>query len=479
VSDTIPKTLGRYEIRRELGRGMMGVVSEAVDPALGRRVALKTIRLAFEVPPGERESFEKRFLAEARAAGALQHPGIVIVHDVGRDEATGTLFIALEYLEGRTLAEEGALGEPMEWTRALRIAAQVAWALHHAHTQGIVHRDIKPANIMVLASGQVKLMDFGIAKLPASQMTVAGEFFGTPSYMSPEQAGGAAVDARSDLFSLGSVLHQLLTGKRAFDGPTLPSILMRVMKDEPPPPSRLVAGLSPAVDAIVRRALAKEPAERYPDGRMVAEDLEDVLVGRPPRHTPITAPAVAEAERTRVSARRVPSASPVPATPPSHPGGPAAAKASHRRRVVVAAAGTTLLVLGFLGALAVPWRGQPAMLDLPVPSLGRPAGTLEVDLQHNLKGGSIKVWVDDDLVLDRALESYVSQKILSYRVFKGSLSQDLQVAPGEHVVRVQVQGDGFSDARRIRGTFVSGERQRLRVEVGGLVKKDLSLAWGS
>jgi hypothetical protein len=119
------------------------------------------------------------------------------------------------------------------------------------------------------------------------------------------------------------------------------------------------------------------------------------------------------------------------------------------------------------------------LLDLPVPTLGRPAGTLEVDLQHNLKAGSIKVWVDDELVLDRALESYVSQKILSYRVFKGSLSQDLQVAPGEHVVRVQIQGDGFSDARRIRGTFVSGERQRLRVEVGGLVKKDLSLAWGS
>ena len=473
MSDTIPKTLGRYEIRRELGRGMMGVVSEAVDPALGRRVALKTIRLAFEVPPAERESFEKRFLAEARAAGALQHPGIVIVHDVGRDEATGTLYIALEYLEGRTLAEEGALGLPMEWTRALRLTAQVAWALHHAHTQGIVHRDVKPANIMVLDSGRVKLMDFGIAKLPASQITMAGEFFGTPSYMSPEQAGGAVVDARSDIFSLGCVLHQLLTGKRAFDGPTLPAILMRVMKEEPPPPSRLVAGLPPAVDAIVGRALAKGPDQRYPDGRMLAEDIEDALAGDPPRHTPIRSSAISEAERTRVAAAR-----PAP-SPPTLPETPPAAKARRRRRIVVATAGATLLVLGFLGALVVPWRGQPAMIDLPVPNLGPPPGTLEVDVEHNLRSGTIKVWVDDELVLDRALESYVSQKILSYRVFKGSLSQDLQVAPGEHVVRVQVQGDGFSDARRIRGSFVSGERLRLRVEVGGLIKKDLSLVWGS
>jgi hypothetical protein len=149
---------------------------------------------------------------------------------------------------------------------------------------------------------------------------------------------------------------------------------------------------------------------------------------------------------------------------------------------MIAMAGTALLILGFLGALVVPWRGQPALLpmpDLPVPNLAPRPGTLEVDFQHNLKGGSIKVWVDEQPVLDEALESYVTQKILNFRVFKGSLSQDLEVAPGEHVVRVQVQGDGFSGARRIRGTFVSGERRRLRVEVGGLIKKELSLVWGS
>ncbi len=424
MKDPVPKTLGRYEIRRELGRGMMGVVYEASDPALGRRLALKTIRLAFEVPPAERASFEQRFLGEARAAAALQHPGIVVVHDVGRDEATGTLFIALELLEGRTLAEATAAGKPMEWTRALQLGAQVARALHHAHAEGIVHRDVKPANIMVLASGHAKIMDFGIAKVPASQLTMAGEFFGTPSYMSPEQAGGLPVDPRSDLFSLGCILHQLLTGQRAFDGPTLPTILMRVLQEDPPPPSR---------------------------------------------HTPVVA-AIPEGERTRVSTAK--------AAPASGTGAlPRAPRASRGRRIVMTTAAAGLLVLGFLAALFIPWRGQPPMLVLP--AFAPPPGKLEVDFEHNLKGGTLKVWIDDELVIDEPLESRVTQKILSYRIHKGTLSQNLEVGPGEHLVRVQVEGDGFSASRRIHGAFESGEKRRLRVEVGGIIKRDLTLAWGS
>jgi len=458
VNDHVPQTLGRYEIRRELGRGMMGVVYEALDPALGRRLALKTIRLAFEVPPAERASFEQRFLGEARAAAALQHPGIVVVHDVGRDDASGTLFIALEFLEGRTLAEESAAGKPMEWTRALRLGAQVARALHHAHAEGIVHRDVKPANIMVLASGHAKIMDFGIAKVPASQLTMAGEFFGTPSYMSPEQAGGLPVDPRSDLFSLGCILHQLLTAQRAFDGPTLPTILMRVMQEDPPPPSRLVPGLPAGVDAVVGRALAKDRDRRYPDGKTMAEDIEDVLAGRTPRHTPVGA-AIPEGDRTRVSAGKV--------VPGSGKG----------RRIVVTMGAAGLLILGLLGALFIPWRGQLVMLALP--ALAPPPAKLEVDFEHNLKGGTLKVWIDDELVIDEPLESRVTQKILSYRIHKGTLSQSLEVGPGEHLVRVQVEGDGFSASRRIHGTFESGEKRRLRVEVGGIIKRDLTLAWGS
>ena len=458
MNDPVPQTLGRYQIRRELGRGMMGVVYEALDPALGRRLALKTIRLAFEVPPADRASFEQRFLGEARAAAALQHPGIVVVHDVGRDDASGTLFIALEFLEGRTLAEETAAGKPVEWTRALRLGAQVARALHHAHAEGIVHRDVKPANIMVLASGHAKIMDFGIAKVPASQLTMAGEFFGTPSYMSPEQAGGSPVDPRSDLFSLGCILHQLLTAQRAFDGPTLPTILMRVIHEDPPPPSRLVPGLPAGVDAVVGRALAKDRDRRYPDGKTMAEDIEDVLAGRTPRHTAVGA-AVPEGDRTRVSTGKV--------VPGSGKG----------RRIVVTMGAAGLLILGLLGALFIPRRGQLLMLALP--ALAPPPAKLEVDFEHNLKGGTLKVWIDDELVIDEPLESRVTQKILSYRIHKGTLSQSLEVHPGEHLVRVQVEGDGFSATRRIHGTFESSEKRRLRVEVGGIIKRDLTLAWGS
>ena len=458
MNDPVPQTLGRYQIRRELGRGMMGVVYEALDPALGRRLALKTIRLAFEVPPADRASFEQRFLGEARAAAALQHPGIVVVHDVGRDDASGTLFIALEFLEGRTLAEETAAGKPVEWTRALRLGAQVARALHHAHAEGIVHRDVKPANIMVLASGHAKIMDFGIAKVPASQLTMAGEFFGTPSYMSPEQAGGSPVDPRSDLFSLGCILHQLLTAQRAFDGPTLPTILMRVIHEDPPPPSRLVPGLPAGVDAVVGRALAKDRDRRYPDGKTMAEDIEDVLAGRTPRHTAVGA-AVPEGDHTRVSTGKV--------VPGSGKG----------RRIVVTMGAAGLLILGLLGALFIPRRGQLLMLALP--ALAPPPAKLEVDFEHNLKGGTLKVWIDDELVIDEPLESRVTQKILSYRIHKGTLSQSLEVGPGEHLVRVQVEGDGFSASRRIHGTFESREKRRLRVEVGGIIKRDLTLAWGS
>ena len=185
-----PRILGRYEIQEEIGRGMMGVVYRALDPALGRTVALKTVNLLLAVPDEDRPGFEQRFLNEARIAAGLNHPGIVVVHDVGRDTGSDSLYIALEYLEGETLSERVKRDGRLQWREALRLTAKVAEALHHAHEKHIVHRDVKPANIMVLPSGQPKLMDFGIAKIPAAQLTGAGEFFGTPSYMSPEQATG-------------------------------------------------------------------------------------------------------------------------------------------------------------------------------------------------------------------------------------------------------------------------------------------------
>src|SRR5262249_14475888 len=332
-----PRTVGRYVIQAELGRGMMGVVYRAHDPDLGRDVALKVIRPAAGFA-GEEEGidFEKRFLQEARSAASLSHPGIAVVHAVGRDPATGSPYMALELLKGRpldaVLREKGAL----PWREALRVGQKLAEALFEAHSKGIVHRDIKPANVMVLESGDPKVMDFGIAKVEASAMTAAGQLFGTPLYMSPEQALGHPVDARSDLFSLGSVLYEMLTGRRAFAAESVPRILLAVTTSEPAPPSTIVAGLPVDVDRIVARCLAKRSELRYPDGRALARDLGDVLEGRVPLAAPAPEPVAGAA--TRVSAR--------PAAPPAVPPLPPPAAAAPPRRLWIPLAAVVLALAG-------------------------------------------------------------------------------------------------------------------------------------
>ena len=309
--------IGRYEIRRERGRGAMGVVYEAHDSMLDRTVALKAIRLPFTATAADLEEFEKRFFAEARVAACLSHPGIVTVHDVARDPETGTLYMALEYLEGRTLAEVIRGGVAMSSLEALRITASIATALHHAHSKGVVHRDIKPSNIMILANGEPKIMDFGIAKAEGAlgRLTVAGQVLGTPLYMSPEQVLGHRVDARSDLFSLGAIAYALLTGHHAFAADNIAKIVARVIEDEPLPLSTLAPGLPCDVNDIVQRAMAKVPADRYPDANAIAEDIQDVLAQRPPRHRDLRAtPASSAAAPARSVADRGPAAAAVHGT---------------------------------------------------------------------------------------------------------------------------------------------------------------------
>jgi len=468
-----PKKLGRYEIRRELGRGTMGVVYEAQDPMLHRRIALKAIRLALSVPADVRERFEKRFLSEARAVAVLSHPGIVVVHDVGTDEETATPYIAMEFLEGRTLEEVAADGKPLPWREALDITRRSAWALQHAHERGIVHRDVKPANIMVLPSGEPKIMDFGIARLPASELTAAGDLFGTPAYMSPEQASGEVVDARSDLFSLGCVLYQLLSGRKAFEADSVPLILLRVREETAAPPSRRVEGLPPEVDAIVARSMAKSPAQRYPDARSFAEDMEDVLAGRPPRHAEVLLEP--EGDSTMVS-RPAPLATSAVASRAR--ASKAAPRPRNRKTLGLFIGAVSLVAAGFLAALTIPWRGQPV---IPLPTLAPivPPAKLELTVEHPLSHGTVRVWIDGDQVLEEDLRGRVAHKVLSLRTYKGSFTRTLDVAPGEHVVRVHVEGGDFSDSLRIRGNFESGGTRRLVAKVGGLISKNLSLVWGS
>ena len=495
--ETGPRILGRYEVQEEIGRGMMGVVYRALDPALGRTVALKTVSVLLAVPDADRPAFEQRFLNEARVAAGLSHPGIVVVHDVGRDPASGVLYIALEYIEGVTLDQRVRAEGPLPWTEALRLTARLADALHHAHERGIVHRDVKPANIMVLPGGDPKLMDFGIAKVPASQLTSAGEFFGTPSYMSPEQAAGAPLDARSDVFSLGAVLYLMLTGRRAFDAPNVPAILARVAGSDPPPPSTAVPGIPTAADGIVGRALAKDTSQRYASARMMAEDAEDVRQGRPPRHGEDWL-VLEPADSTIQSLVADPaSAPPATAPPPSHrptaprrdaperPGatdvlrgdiGRAADGVGGRGVLVLAA----LLALGLAFSLASRRPGESrAVLSLPtLPPVVAPA-QLEVAFDHPLRSGTLRVYVDDELVAEEEFEGRVTRKILSLRMRKGSTRQVLEIAPGERVVRVEVDGAGYQGSKRIRGIFRSGETRRLEATVDGLIKKDLTLVWGS
>lgn len=287
---------GRYIVRRELGRGTMGVVYEAEDPVLGRTVAVKTIDLLFPAGANVRTDFERRFFTEARVAAQLSHPGIVVCHDVGKDALSGRLFIVFEHLRGRTLEERVAQG-PLEWREALGIVVQVGRAIHHAHEHGVVHRDLKPANIMLLEGGAsaaaVKIMDFGVARLESigPRITRTGQAFGSPLYMSPEQALGQPSSARSDIFSLGSVLCTLVLGRPWFEAPNLPKIVDRLAHDDPPRLSRLRPGVPPSLDLAVAKALAKREDDRYRTAAELADDLEDVLAGRSPRHAFGPAPA--------------------------------------------------------------------------------------------------------------------------------------------------------------------------------------------
>ncbi len=273
------RRLGRYEIVAEVGRGAMGVVYKARDPKIDRFVAVKTIALLGQAQEDERD-YRERFFFEAQAAGRLLHPGIVTVFDVGEEPQTHDPFIVMEYITGESLKQKLA-GEnktvPLE--TALRLTEQIAEALDYAHGQGVVHRDVKPANILITEDGTAKITDFGIAKLSLAHLTVPGHVLGTPAYMAPEQLEGEQVDGRSDLFSLGVILYSMLTGYRPFQGNSATTVCFKVVNRDPVPVSALASDLPPDVDAIVSRAMAKEPAQRYQRGIEFALDVRELREG--------------------------------------------------------------------------------------------------------------------------------------------------------------------------------------------------------
>ena len=265
--------LGRYEIISILGEGAMGVVYKARDPLIERYVAVKSINLQ-SLTREKREQFEARFYQEAKAVGHLNHPNIVTIHDLG--ESGDFAYIAMELMEGREL-QHLLEGGRMSVDVALDIAQQVASGLAYAHQRGIVHRDIKPSNIMVLGNNHVKIVDFGIAKMATPlALTRAGLILGSPLYMSPEQIEGKSVDARTDIFSLGVVLYQMLTWQRPFDGEEAAALMYQIVQHDPAPPSAHNPQISEKLDAIVMRCLAKKPEGRYASAKELADDLSRV-----------------------------------------------------------------------------------------------------------------------------------------------------------------------------------------------------------
>jgi serine/threonine-protein kinase len=298
------QTLGRYRLLAELGRGAMGVVYRAEDPMLSRTVAIKTINMVAD--PAERAEYEKRFYQEAKAAGGLSHPNVVTIYDIGH--AGDVVYMAMEYVEGtelRDLLNRGRIDAAV----AVDILAQVAEGLAYAHARGIVHRDVKPANIMVPRDGPAKIMDFGIARMRASDVkTQTGMLLGSPKYMAPEQLLGGQVDQRCDIFSLGVVLYEALTGAPPFSGADITQVMYQIVHADPPPPSALNSRVPPMLDLIAAKALAKDPAARYPDARELAADLRACraqvaarTVAAEADDTIILAPAQADASRTEAS----------------------------------------------------------------------------------------------------------------------------------------------------------------------------------
>jgi serine/threonine-protein kinase len=267
------ETLGKYELLHILGKGAMGTVYEGFDPVIERRLAIKTVRLP---DPGDLEAQEEiaRFKREAQAAGRLSHPNIVGVFDYG--ETPDIAYIVMEFVDGTTLKHVMEMGERFPLSETVRVMDGILTGLNYSHERGVVHRDIKPANIMITKAGLIKIADFGIARIESSSMTQAGTMLGTPSYMSPEQFMGQTVDSRTDIYSAGVLLYQLLTGEKPFEG-GLTAIMHKVLNTEPPAPSALCVTVPPAFDAIVQRAMAKRPEHRFATAGAFAAALRAAL----------------------------------------------------------------------------------------------------------------------------------------------------------------------------------------------------------
>ena len=344
--------VGKYELRRQLGRGAMGVVFEGFDTVIERAVALKMLRTEV-FPPEQLPEVRTRFKREAHSAGRLSHPNIVTIYDYGEHE--GAPYIVMDLMKGEELSRSLEAGQRMGLPQVVRAMEQLLAALSYAHEAGIVHRDLKPSNMFFLKDGTLKVVDFGLARVESSDLTETGAVLGTPAYMSPEQFLGLPVDARSDLFSAGVILYQMLTGDRPFTGsPT--TIMQKVLRQEPIEPSALNPTLSHAWDDLVRRALAKKPDDRIQSARQFTEFVRLVFEGKPLPGSPPAADATVVIDATvRVA--------------PAQPA---------RRKLMLVGLGTAAVAAAVAGVAiwlvrpAPPAPPQPVVAEAPKPVVEAP-----------------------------------------------------------------------------------------------------------
>jgi serine/threonine-protein kinase len=345
---TEPRTIGdRYEVGRLLGYGGMAEVHLGRDTRLNRSVAIKILRSDLARDP----SFQTRFRREAHSAGSLNHPNIVAVYDTGEDHGPDgtTPYIVMEYVDGRTLRDVLSTEGHLDPRRAMQVVAEVCSALDFSHRNGIIHRDIKPGNVMITKAGAIKVMDFGIARAVAdgaATVTQTASVVGTAQYLSPEQARGEAVDARSDVYSTGCLLYELLTGQPPFQGDSPVAVAYQHVRESPAVPSSVVPSIPRAVDSIVMKALAKNPLNRYQTAAEMRADLQHALANQPVKAEPV----LSDEERTQLLARTPASPRPPDVSGPIRMADGGDDRPS--RRGAIALAAVVVLLLAIIGGSA-------------------------------------------------------------------------------------------------------------------------------
>jgi len=524
---------GRYQILTELGRGAMGVVYRAHDPNINRVVAVKTISMAGQ-PPEEELEYRERFFREAEAAGRLSHPGIVTVFDMGEEPETRSPYIVMEFVGGQSLDKLLAHDDhrlPVE--TALQLTHELAEALDCAHGQGVVHRDLKPSNILITEDGRAKIADFGIAKLNLSNHTLSGRVLGTPAFMSPEQLNGDVVDGRSDLFSLGVILYTILTGYRPFQGNSALTVGFKVVNREPVPATVLNTDLPPGLDYVIRRAMAKDPSQRYQSGMEMARDIQALQEGQDPRtkaELPGSDPVAAA--KTSNESLTTAALAPLKLAPKTSSGTrsmPIERRAAENllenmRKKSFAGA---LLLLGLLvfglritnllwPHTALPQNVETTPVTKPLPRVGEfapvkteaasaahkpskavarprqssakvarglspsaPASPalLEIEVEHKFADASLSIWVDDHLTYTHTLEGVDKKHLIVFHQVQGHEFHAIQISPGKHLVRVQVTSAAANSEQSgtVDGEFVAGKEKMLHIQFTKQGKIDLSL----